>query len=111
FQEVTSAGDFGHLQKGHAIAFADLNNDGSQDVFEQMGGANYGDIAYSSLYANPGGGGRWLTLKLEGTRTNRSAIGARVRVVVRDGGGTRSIARTVGSGGSFGANPLRQEIG
>ena len=43
FQEVTTAGNFGHLQKGHAIAFGDVDNDGDQDVFEQMGGAYLGD--------------------------------------------------------------------
>ena len=32
FQDVTSSGNFGHLQKGHGIAFADLDNDGDLDV-------------------------------------------------------------------------------
>lgn len=111
FQEVTTSGDFGHLQKGHAIAFADFRNNGSQDIFAQMGGANYGDVAYSSLYANPGNDNHWISLKLEGARTNRSAIGARIKVVVREVKGSREIYKTVGSGGSFGGNPLRQEIG
>ena len=39
FQEVTTAGNIGHLQKGHAIAFGHLDTDGDQDIFEQMGGA------------------------------------------------------------------------
>ena len=111
FQDVTTSGDFGHLQKGHAIAFADINNDGNQDIFAQMGGANYGDVAYSCLYANPGHDNSWIKLKLEGVQTNRSAIGAQICVTVRDAHGTRRIYRTVGSGASFGANPLRQEIG
>jgi hypothetical protein len=33
FEDVTTAGDFGHLQKGHAIAFADLRRNGFEDVF------------------------------------------------------------------------------
>jgi hypothetical protein len=45
-------------------------------------------------------------------RSNRSAIGARVHVVAVDDDGTRrSIHRVIGSGGSFGANPLVAEIG
>jgi len=36
FVDVTMAGGFGHLQKGHAVVFADLDNDGDQDVFEQL---------------------------------------------------------------------------
>ena len=43
FVDVTYAGGFGHLQKGHAVVFADLDNDGDQDIFEQMGGAFPGD--------------------------------------------------------------------
>ena len=54
FQDVTTAGNFGHLQKGHAIAFGDVDNDGDQDVFEEMGGAFLADKAYSTLYLNPG---------------------------------------------------------
>ena len=41
--DVTTAGGFGHLQKGHGVVFADLDNDGDQDVFEQIGGAYPGD--------------------------------------------------------------------
>ena len=111
FQEVTTSTDTGHLQKGHAVVFADINNDGQQDVFAQMGGAYYGDIAYSALFANPGHKNHWITLKLEGVQTNRSAIGARIKVVVKQAGAMRDIYKTVGSGGSFGANPMRAEIG
>jgi hypothetical protein len=44
-------------------------------------------------------------------KTNRAGIGARIKVVVRTDRGEREIHRTVGSGGSFGASPVRQEIG
>jgi hypothetical protein len=111
FQDVTTAGGFGHLQKGHAVAFGDADEDGDQDVFEQMGGAFLADKAYSAFYENPGNDNRWLTLTLEGVRANRSAVGARIKVTVETKDGTRVLHRTVGSGGSFGASPLRQEIG
>lgn len=111
FQEVTASGGFGNLQKGHGIAFADFNNDGTQDIFSVVGGAAEADTAHSQLFANPGHGNNWLKLKLEGVNTNRSAIGARIKVVLDTGAGERAIYRTVGSGASFGANPLRQEIG
>lgn len=43
---------------------------------------------------------------------NRSAIGARVEVVVAEAtGSTRTIRRTVGTGGSFGAGSLAPVIG
>ena len=111
FQDVTTSGGFGQLQKGHAIAFGDLNNDGQEDIYSVVGGALSGDHYPHQLFANPGHNNHWLKLKLEGVQTNRVAIGARIKVVTETDGGEREIHRVVGSGGSFGANPLRQEIG
>ena len=54
------AGGFGHLQKGHGVAFADFDHDGDQDVFAQMGGAFPGDRAPTCFYENPGFGNHWL---------------------------------------------------
>jgi len=111
FQEVTTAGGFGQLQKGHGIAFADIDNDGDQDIYSKVGGAVETDNYHTQLFENPGFGKRWLKLQLEGVSTNRIAVGARIKVVVRTAAGERPIYRTVGPGASFGANPLRQEIG
>jgi hypothetical protein len=111
FQDVTTSGGFGHLQKGHGVAFGDIDNDGDQDVYETMGGAYSGDTYWNVLFLNPGHGNHWITLKLEGVRSNRSAIGSRIRVTVETSGGDRDIFVTAGSGGSFGASSLQQEIG
>jgi hypothetical protein len=48
---------------------------------------------------------------LQGTKSNRAAIGARVKVTFGAGGKERSVYRTVGFGSSFGGNPLRQHVG
>ena len=56
FANVTTAGGFGHLQKGHAVVFCDLDNDGDQDVFEQVGGAYPGDGFVDVMFKNPGFG-------------------------------------------------------
>ncbi len=112
FQDITTSGGFGHLQKGHGIAFGDVSNNGNEDVFEVMGGALPGDNYQSVLYENPGHpGNHWITLELEGVQTNRAAFGARVCVTVQNGKGKRHIYRTVGYGSSFGGNPIRQHIG
>ncbi len=111
FEDVTFAGGFGHLAKGHSIAFADVDNDGDQDVVTRLGGALLHDISYDTLHENPGFGNHWITVKLTGSVSNRSAIGVGIRVDIKEGGSSRSIYRTVGTGGSFGANPLRAEIG
>jgi hypothetical protein len=112
FQNVTTSGGFGHLQKGHGIAFGDVDNTGVQDVFEVIGGAYTSDRFYSALYKNPGHGNHWVKLRLEGTKANRFAVGARLRVrVTGDDGRPRDIYKTVNSGGSFGASSLRPHIG
>ncbi|NJL26548.1 MAG: VCBS repeat-containing protein, partial [Thermoanaerobaculia bacterium] len=79
FQDVTTAGGFGHLQKGHAIAFGDLDDDGDEDVYAVMGGAYGGDAYKNVLFENPGSANAWVELQLEGTlRTARpSARGYR----------------------------------
>ena len=119
FEEVTLPGGFGHIQKGHAAAFADLDRDGDQDVFMVIGGAYQGDRFTSALFENPGtagaagtAGNAFIALELQGTSANRSAIGARVEVDAVDAkGATRTIRRTVGSGGSFGAGSLLLHVG
>jgi len=111
FLDVSAAGGFGHLQKGHGVAWGDLDNDGDLDVLEQMGGAYPGDGFGDTLFQNPGFGNHWLQVELVGMQSNRSGIGARIRVDVVEGGRPRSIYRWVNSGGSFGCNPLMQHIG
>jgi hypothetical protein len=111
FDDVTMAGGFGHLQKGHGVAFADLDNDGDQDIPVQMGGAYPGDEFGNVLFENPGFQNHWIGIKLIGTKSNRSAIGARIRVDAVEQGTVRSYYKWVNSGGSFGANPLQQQIG
>jgi len=111
FLDVTVATQTGHLPKGHGVAFGDLDNDGDLDLFLQAGGFVPGDRQPNALFRNPGNDFGSLTLDLVGQRSNRVAIGARITVRVDEAGGEREIHTTVGSGGSFGANSLRQEIG
>lgn len=113
FEEVTLPGGFGHIQKGHGAAFADFDRDGDQDIYMVLGGAYQGDRATSVLFENPGwAANKWLKLELEGRTANRAAIGARVEVDVQDANGsTRTVRRTVNTGGSFGSGSLQLHIG
>jgi len=112
FVDVTASSGTGELHKGHGIAFADLDHDGDEEIVAEIGGATPGDSHPLRLFENPGHGNDWINLRLVGVKTNRAAIGARIRLTVEnEGRGTRSIHRSVGSGGSFGASPLEQHIG
>ena len=114
FNDITFNIGMGHTQKGHAIAFADLDRDGDQDVYAVMGGAVEGDVFPNALFENPSNHNEnsWITLELEGKTANRSSIGARIEVIVKQKNGkSRKIMRTVGTGGSFGAGSLQSEIG
>ncbi|SEO11220.1 CRTAC1 family protein [Mucilaginibacter sp. OK283] len=112
FIDITTSSRMGNLQKGHGIAFADLRNTGNQDIFAQMGGAYIGDSYTSSLYLNPrNNNNNWISLKLDGVKANKAAIGSHIKLTFTENGVKRNVYKDVNSGGSFGSSPLRQEIG
>ena len=111
FHDVSTAGGFGHLQKGHGVAFDDIDNDGDQDIYHQLGGFYEGDGFANALFLNPGNDHRFLYVKLVGTMSPRTGVGAKIKVIVDTPGGPRAVHRAVGSVSSFGGSPLRQEIG
>ena len=84
-------------------AFGDIDNDGSLEVL-----VNNQNETPSLLKQSKAGSNHWIIVQLTGTRSNRSAIGARVRVSTS--GRTRSD--TVMSGGSYlSQNDLRLHFG
>jgi enediyne biosynthesis protein E4 len=77
---------------GRGSAAADFDNDGDLDILV----VNLNDRP--SLYRNDGGNrNHWIGFRLEGTRSNRSAIGARVEI---EGHGRKQTS-TVLSGSSY----------
>jgi len=93
FTDVSAEMGSGITEKfsSRGAAFGDYNNDGGVDALV----LNMNDAP--SLLRNDGAGAQnWIKLKLIGTACNRTAIGARVRVVT----GTHAQMDEVHSGGS-----------
>jgi hypothetical protein len=87
-------------------AWADYDNDGFMDVVI----AN--DDSKNSLFHNNGNTNHWINFKLVGTASNRSAIGAKVRVNATIGGKTFWQRRDIGESGSeMGHSDLRAGFG
>ena len=88
---------------GRGCAFGDINNDGLIDIV-----VNPINDVPQLLRCSSTTGNNWITLKLVGVKSNRSAIGARVRCVT----GSRVQVDEVRSGGSFySQNDLRLHFG
>ena len=88
---------------GRGAAFGDLDNDG--DV----------DVVVNNVHAEPDlfrldspAGAHWTMLKLVGTKSNRSAIGARVRLFAPGG---RQVQEVRGGGSYYSQNDLRVHFG
>ncbi len=105
FYDVSAAGGeyFHNPYVGRGAAFADYDNDGDLDIVV----VNHGGPAV--LLRNDGGNrARWLKVKLEGRRSNRTALGAKIRVVAAH---TTQI-REVGAQASYlSQNDLTEHFG
>jgi len=112
YDDITYAGGFGNIQKGHGVGFGDMDRDGDQDFYVRMGGSFEGDVYQNIFFENPmPHDNKWIVLKLEGVESNRMAIGARVEIEITEGGTTRKIYEMVSPGSSFGGNSLQLEVG
>ncbi|MSR46745.1 MAG: CRTAC1 family protein [Planctomycetes bacterium] len=111
FLDVSATTGTGHLQKGHGVSFGDLDGDGDQELFAQLGGALPDDAFRNACFDNPGYGHRWLTVRLVGVKSNRFGLGTRVRVRIAEPGGERDVYADGGGNSSFGGNSLQLELG
>jgi tetratricopeptide (TPR) repeat protein len=90
------------LRVGRGLAAGDLDNDGRMDLLLV---AQDGPLAY---FHNRTAGGHFLTVRLEGTASNRDAVGARMTVIA---GGRRRVVWRFGGGSYQSASDPRLHIG
>jgi len=105
FEDVSSRGGPGVALRRSArgVAFGDFDNDGDVDIV-----INNVDDAPTLLRNDVRNRNRWLKVKAVGTRSNRTGLGARVRVVA----GEHAQIDEVRSGGSYiSQNDLRLHFG
>lgn len=98
FSEVSNL--FPNDDTMHSFGVGDLNNDGWLDVY-----ASYGDTYVSPdlqhddmLWLNDGGSNNWIGFDLEGTDSNRDAVGAKIQIY----GDFGTQIREIRSGESYG---------
>ena len=88
---------------GRGAAFGDYDNDGDIDILV----TNCNQPA--SLLKNSGGSGRnWIKVKLAGTKSNRDAVGAKVKLTA---GNLRQMEEVKGGSSFLSAHDLRLNFG
>jgi hypothetical protein len=95
----------------NTISCVDYDNDGFLDLYVTAGDSSGANIR-NLLYHNSGNSNGWLEVKLVGTASNRSAIGAKIRVQATIGGQSFRQVRELKSSGGWGlATPLVAHFG
>jgi hypothetical protein len=105
FEDVSlqSGSGITELHSSRGASFGDIDNDGAMEVL-----VNNQNESPSLLKLRQTPPGHWITLQLEGTRSNRSGIGARVTLTAAG----RTQIQEVRSGGSYlSQNDLRLHFG
>ena len=105
FTDVSALAGLGALppRAGRGVAFADFDNDGYVDVIV----ANNGDPP-TLLHNASNHGNHFVNFKLLGTKSNRDALGARIRVT---SGKINQIREIAGGGSYLSQSDLRANFG
>jgi len=110
FENVAMESGSAFVSNSHGAIFADLNNDGHQDIVKQFGGPATNAVPHALLINSGSNDNNWIKVSLTGVKSNKLGVGALLQVVDRDTG--RSVYLRQGGTGGFGSNPTKiQHVG
>jgi hypothetical protein len=92
FKEIAASAGVDNNLDGRGIGIGDFDNDGRLDIYQTN--ADQPALLYHNETKPTG---NWIELKLVGTKSNRDAIGARVKVKA----GSRTLIREVDGGNGY----------
>ena len=102
FIDISADAGVDNDRDGRGIAMADFDNDGRLDLFQTN--ADQKPLLYHGVTE----GGNWVQFQLTGTKSNRDAIGARIRIRA---GGLTQIREIDGGNGYAGQSSKRAHFG
>jgi hypothetical protein len=110
FTKISSGSPVNEAGYSFGCAWGDYDNDGFLDLFVSNGFVQ--QSANNFLYHNGGNSNNWINFRLIGTVSNRSAIGAKVRVKATIAGKPIWQMREISGGSGHGCqNDLRANFG
>lgn len=93
----------------YSAAFGDYNQDGWLDVIYAN---NLNEAQENSVFKNTGTGNNWIKIKCKGTNSNRSAIGAILRITaIINGNSVTQIRKVEAASGYSSQNSLNLHFG
>jgi hypothetical protein len=111
FTKITTGSPANEVSNCRGCSWVDYDNDGFLDLFAARGDGR-GNYLYHNNWRNTANSNGWLTVKLAGTVSNRSAIGAKVRVKATIRGKIFWQLRQITGGPGFsGGNELQANFG
>ena len=103
FREISAEAGVDNDLDGRGIAVSDFNNDGLLDMLQTN--ADQPALLYRGATE---GAGNWVEFRLTGTKSNRDAIGARIKITA---GGLTQIREIDGGNGYAGQSMRRAHFG
>ncbi len=92
------------LLRSMGVSISDYDNNGYPDIYID----SWSSTTEPGMYRNKGGSNNWVQFKLDGTVSNRSAIGARITLWT---GGQKQIREVASSTGQYCSSSFVQTIG